>query len=137
MEVDTLRIHKINFDGVEYLPDITDTPLWKYLDPDRACNTTRVNRQIAGLYDAIAKRENYYQDNNPTAYGNPDYSYLCGIAQGYMKALEVEEIKNNKSIIISKIGTGKKILEIDIIERPDWYKEAVRDNRELLRSLGV
>lgn len=77
-------IHKY-IDGVELLPDITETPLWKDYD---SFDCTPQHRRICVLYQLLAKRENYYQFYSPTAYGNPDYSMYCGEVSGFLNALD-------------------------------------------------
>lgn len=99
---------------IEILPDLVDTPLWKAINPDYCSNPTKRDRQIAGLYRAIADRENYFQENTPTAFGNPEYNFKDGLANGYLRALELEETIEGGQIVIHK--NGRKILVIDKIK---------------------
>lgn len=120
---------------IEFLPDLVDTPIWKKYSLDYCSNPTKRNIQIAGLYKAIADRENYFQENTPTAFGNPEYNLHMGIVRGYVQALDLEESVENNQIVISK--NGKPILIVDKIKRPQSYYETQRENRQLLRDFGL
>ena len=130
------EIKKIVLDGIEFLPDITDTPLWAMLDPDRNMQSKKPDRQLAGLYAALRQRENYYQENTPTAFGDPQYSLYCGVVKGFLMAMEAEENDVAGQIVIRNSRNGKKLLVIDKPTRPASYFEDLRSNRELLRELG-
>lgn len=130
------HINKIVFDGVEMLPDIIDTPLWEFFDIDRGANAKKSDRQLAGLYKALAARENYFQINVPTAFGNPDYSFLCGIVNGFLQAMDADEEITGEHIIIRRNQIQRKILVIDKLNRPRSYYESVKDNKETRRALG-
>lgn len=80
------KIEKIILDGLELLPDITYTHIWNDYDFTDANKCSKRVRLAAILYDAISKRENYYQINSPTMFGNPEYRYLCGLVNGILQA---------------------------------------------------
>lgn len=124
-------VHKIVDDGNEWLPDIVDTPIWDDFDEIGAPKSMRV---VAALYRAVAERDNYYQENAPTAFGDPEYKLAYGIAHGIMLAEEIEEIEADGKRIFRK---GKRIiLVVDKLIRPKLYYEALRDNAETLRAFG-
>jgi len=127
------KIKKDSLDGVDLLPDIVDTPLWALIDPDRNPNPNPTERQIAGLYNALQKRENYFQENSPTAYGNPEYSLYCGVVSGFLQAMDAYEDEVDGQIFIRK--GRKKLLMIDKVQRPTWYYETQREIREAMASI--
>lgn len=133
-----LHISKIDDDGAELLPDIVDTPLWEYLDPDRGMKAKKTEVQLAYLYKALAARENYYQNNTPTAFGNPQYNYFCGVVDGCLQATFAEESEENGVIVIRSINGAKRVLfSVDKLKKPRSYYESVRENTAALRALGI
>lgn len=120
---------------IEILPDLVDTPLWQTISPEYCSNSTKRDRQIAGLYRAIANRENYFQENTPTAFGNPEYNLHMGVVRGYIQALELEETVENEQIVIRK--NGRKILVIDKIKKSSAYYQDLAEIRELRKSFGI
>lgn len=120
---------------IEMLPDLVDTPLWQAISPEYCLNPTTRDRQIAGLYRAIADRENYFQENTPTAFGNPEYNLRMGIVRGYMQALELEEAVENEQIVIRK--NGRKILVVDKIKRSIAYYRDMAEIRALRKDFGI
>ena len=131
------KVKKVKEDGIEYLPDVTDSPLWPVLNPDVNYHCKKSDRQIAGLYSALRERENYFQYYRPTAFGNPDYSRLCGIVTGFLLAMEAEEVLEGEYIVIRKQVSQKKLLVVDKLTRPQGYYQSCKENRELWRDLGV
>lgn len=128
------HIQKIVNEGWELLPDITSTPLWAAIDMD--CRSSKkADRQVAYLYSAIAARENYFQVNTPTAFGNPDYSFLSGKVAGILCALEFEEKEEDGKIAICG-KNGRIILSVDKLQRPDSYFIARQENANLRREFG-
>lgn len=127
------KIKKDSLDGVDLLPDIVDTPLRALIDPDRNPNPKPTERQIAGLYNALQKRENYFQENSPTAYGNPEYSLYCGVVSGFLQAMDAYEHEVNEQIIIRK--GRKNLLVIDKIRRPTQFYEAQREILEAIAAI--
>lgn len=128
------KIEKTGLDGVELLPDIVDTPLWALYDPDRNPHLRPSERQLAGLYNALQKRENYFQENSPTAYGNPEYSLYCGVVSGFLQAMDAWESEEKGQIVIRR--KQKKLLVVDKVMRPSWYYESRREIRETMEALG-
>lgn len=128
------KIAKVNIDGVELLPDIVDTPLWPLIDPDRAAPTERTV-QICGLYSAIKQRENWYQENTPTAYGDPMYSFYNGKVMGFLEAMGAEEEQQDGCIIIRR--KNRVVLEVEKPSRTAAYYEAKRDIQETMSALGL
>lgn len=130
------EIKKNDRGDVELLPDIIETPLWEKISPESVCHPKRSDRLISFLYDAIQKRENYFQENTPTAFGNPEHEHRCGVVVGLLLAMEAVEHRENGQIVIRKGRDGRKLLVVDVPTRPEWYYESVRDNRETLEALG-
>lgn len=127
------NIEKIIFMGdIELLPEIVDTPIWKDFDQPDCSKTVKL---AAALYDAIFKRENYFQLNTPTAFGNSQYTYYCGLVNGILQGSGMEESVAGDHLVFKK-GT-KKILVIDKVKRPRAFLDAVRDNREMLNQFGL
>lgn len=125
-------VHKDQSDTVERLPYIAETPIWQDFD----CATPSKPTVLAALlYSAVADRENYFQDNTPTPFGNPKYAYLSGLVNGIKMAAGIEEETADGRLIFRK---GKrKVLEVDKVRRPAFYYEAVKDNAETLRAIGL
>lgn len=130
------RIEKVNSDGIDYLPDVLDTPLWDFINPDQSGPPSKHGRQIALLYDAICKRENHYQENTPPAFGDPEYRYYEGVVHGILLAMHAEESLTDEKIVIRSAQSGRKILVVDKVKRPQSYYDSVKDNRETLRAIG-
>lgn len=125
------KIQKVNDGGLEYLPDIVDTPIWADYD---SFNPPLRIRQIAALYSAVAARDNYFQFNTPTAFGNPDFSFAQGVVFGILKSAEIDEkTKNGKHIFLKG---NKTILVVDVVQRPESYYAMQRENRETLAAFG-
>lgn len=121
-------VHKVNDPGsVDLLPFITDTPIWSDYDIP---SPTRAIKLIAWLYDAVQKRENYYQENTPCAFGDPKFEYLAGMVHGILQAGEITE--ENKVGYIEFRRGGRVILRVDKIEKPKSYYETAKENRELM-----
>lgn len=123
-----MHIKKIVVDNVEYLPHIADTVLmtkWEY-------GTTR-DKQRAALYNAVAERENYFQDHSVVAFGNLDYARCEGVVLGICVALELEENTTENTIVFRRGNT--KFLEVDKIKRPEKYYEEKRELKEFLECL--
>lgn len=135
-EIMAIEVKKF-VDGVEYLPDVVDTPLWDLINPDKFYRTKKSDRQIARLYEAIAKRENYFQEYSPTAFGNPDYERIAGTVDGILVAMEAYETEANGQIVIRMAQSGKKILVVDKVKRPKSYFEEERENKELREAFGI
>ena len=129
------RIEKIISGDIELLPDIVDTPIWNEHDMFNNSKVSKRVQLLAALYKAIEQRENYYQLNSPTAFGDPQYRYYCGVVVGFLQGMELEEIVEDEKIIIK--GSNRKIMIIDKIKRPKSYHDAVRENSETLRELGL
>lgn len=126
------RVKKIIVDNIELLPDIIDTSIWKDYDE---VNCNKNVRKIAALYNAIQKRENFYQLNSPTAFGDPQYKYYCGLVVGILQGTEMEEIKEDDKIIIKK--NKNKLLIIDKIIRTQGYYDSVKELNNIMHELGM
>lgn len=128
------KVEKIISGSLELLPDIVDTSIWKDFDEfNNKC--TKTVRLVGGLYKAIEQRENYYQLNSPTAFGDPQYRYYCGLVSGILQGAELEEIVEDDKIIIKR--NNRKILVVDKIKRSQAYYDSVKENSKTLRELGL
>lgn len=132
-----IEVKKIVDGDLELLPDIIDTPLWMMLDPDYSYCTSKSNRQLARLYKAICERENYFQLNSPTAFGNPDYSLLCGVVLGVLQTIEAEESIENGRIVIRACRDNRIILAVDGLQKPTSYYAALKEVREARAAIGI
>ena len=122
-------INKILIDGIEYLPDITNTEIFDEWEKSE----NKEIRLIAGLYKALSERENYFQNNTPTAFGNPEYSLLCGIVSGFLQGSELEMDEDDNHFIVKR---GKKtVLIVDKIKRCSGYYEAKKEIAETLYAI--
>lgn len=124
-------VNKFIDNNIEFLPDLIETPIWKDFDELDAPRSVRL---IAALYRAVAARENYYQENTPTAFGDPEYKMAYGIAQGIMIAGEIEERARDEKLFFYK---GKKlVLVVDKPKRTRYYYEALSDIAQTKRAFG-
>ena len=123
------RISKIIEYEVELLPDVVETAIWK--DFNDGCCSKRIEFLFC-LYIAIAKRENYFQLNSPTAFGNSEYNYLCGLVAGLLQASGYEEVKVEDQIIVK--NSKRKVLVIDKVKRPQAYYDNCKENDEMLKG---
>lgn len=126
------KISKIIIDELELFPDITETSIWEDYDDVNCSNRIKI---IAALYDALSKRENYFQLNTPTAFGNPDMAYYRGLVIGILQGSGMEEIIEDEKIVIKK--GNRKVLVVDKVNRPQSYHDAKRENNKLLKELGM
>lgn len=123
-------IQKVTIDGIDNLPDIGETELCKYLEMGTPSKSIEL---VIKLYMAVADRENYYQNNSPTAFGNPDYSVKEGIVTGIGIAANISEEAIDGRIVFRK--GNRIILEVDKLNRPKSYYEANREIREIMDNL--
>lgn len=129
------RIEKIISGDIELLPDIVDTPIWNEHD---IFNNSKVSKRVqllAALYKAIEQRENYYQLNSPTAFGDPQYRYYCGVVVGFLQGMELEETVEDEKIVIK--GSNRKIMIIDKVKRPKSYHDSLKEINDTLNELGM
>ena len=117
-------INAVTVDDIELLPDVVDTVIFKNFEQ----KNTKLNRFYFNLYNAISKRENYYQFNSPTAFGNPDYSMLCGIVSGLLLGNELVEKETNGYIQIFHENSTKIILSVQKIKKTQSY---IKERNEL------
>lgn len=123
-------IPKETIDGIDRLPDIVETEIWQYYD---TLNPKKNDVLVAQLYMAVMKRENYYQDYTPTAFGDPIYTLNCGTVIGIEIAANISEEAIDGRIVFRK--GNRIILEVDKVNRPKGYYEANREIREVMDIL--
>ena len=111
------------------LPDVTET----YIFTDYEKNPSDYMRRLYWLYIALSKRENYYELNSPTAFGDPEYTRYVGMVTGILMVTGWEEIVTKDQIIIK--NKRRKILVVDRIKRSDSYYKEKAEINELLRNL--
>jgi hypothetical protein len=110
--------------GDEILPDYTETKLCV-----NDFNTTKRQEKMIMLYNAIARMENYWYFNTPTAFGNPEYSMYNGFVKGMICGLGWDFKETDDEIFIS---TGKTLLmKIQKPKKPDAYLITQKENAEL------
>lgn len=113
------RRHK-DADNIDYYLDATD--VFQY-----ASENTDKGLELYQFALMVEKYMNYWNNNTPTAFGNPDYNYLMGCVEGYITAKGWGQRETTQKEIILFKG-NKKVLVIDKIEKPKSYYEAERDN---------
>ena len=123
-------IQKSSDGAVELLPDIVDTPIWKDYD---VINCPKVVRVIAFLYEAVQKRENYYQENSPTAFGDVKYEFQVGKVLGILQAEDISEATENGCIVFRR--NGNVLLRVDKVNKPRSYYEDMTDIRKTLKEV--
>lgn len=78
------------------------------------------------VYEAIVKRENYYQYNDPTAFGNPDYAYLNGVLWGLIVGYGLNIYETKQEICVYTQG-HKLIMRVQRPQKTPWYKEKKKE----------
>lgn len=124
------KVSSVCYGNLEVLPDIVNTTIWNDYN---VINCSQRIRNIANLYKALVERENYFQFNTPTAFGNPQYNYHCGVVNGILIGCGFEEVVKDGKIYIYK--NSKPILVVDKIKRSNDYYSCVVDNNQVLRDL--
>lgn len=123
-------IPKETIDEIDHLTDIGETELCQYLEMGKPTKSIEL---VIKLYMAVADRENYYQNNDPTAFGNPEYSVKSGIVTGIGIAANISEEARDGRIVFR--NGNRIILEVDKVNRPENYYEANREIQEILDNL--
>lgn len=118
---------------------MVDTPIWINYESAQWGEVSRSKLRAAellvSLYRAVTDRDNYYQNGNtPTAFGDPNYSYKCGILHGILIGAGIQESEENGKRIFRR--GNRTILVVDILTRPHGYYDALKDNRVTRRALG-
>lgn len=126
-----ITINAITIDDIELLPDAVDTVLFKNFEQ----KNTKMNRLYFNLYNAISKRENYYQLNSPTAFGNPDYSMICGIVSGLLLGNDLIEKETNGYIQIFHENSTKALLSIQKIKKTESYIKEHNELNSLMKNI--
>ena len=124
-------VHKFVDGEVEYLPNVAETEFFSEVEME----SSRSLRLLCALYKAVEERENYYQVNTPTAFGDPEYKLAYGIAHGIMIGAEIEERERDGKLFYYK---GKKL--ILVVEKPKLHRshyEALAENAKLLEAIGL
>ena len=129
------KVNKIMSGDTELLPDIVDTTIWEDYDAFSNVKCSKTVRIVGALYKAVEQRENYYQLNSPTAFGDPQYRYYCGLVVGILQGAELEEIAEDDKLIFKK--GNRNILIVDKIKRTKNYYDAARDINRTLREIGL
>ena len=133
------KIEKIiGDDEIQRLPEIIDTPIFKeYQETEYKTTQKAKNARMAYLvYMALSKRENYYQDNSPTMFGDPDYKYLCGVFIGLCQAYGFTEYREDDKILIKKSDESIFMI-VDKVEKTSFYHACVREISDTRRQLGI
>lgn len=124
-------VHKFVDGEIEYLPDVAETEFFSEAELYRS----RSLRLLCALYKAVEERENYYQINTPTAFGDPEFKLAYGIAHGIKIGAEIEEQERDGKLFFYK---GKKL--ILVVEKPKLHRshyEALKENARLLQAIGL
>ena len=129
-----IRVECIEEDGIQSLPELYETPVWvgeQLLFSKPTCFAVKLGR----LYEAIQKRENYYQFNTPTAYGDPEYRELMGTMRGIAFGLGCEIIEDSRYITVLK--GNRKLMIIQRPQKTKAYHDAVKDVKETFEAFGI
>ncbi len=86
------------------------------------------------IYKAIADRENYYQYNDPTAFGNPQFARLDGILYGMAIGYGVDIVEFTNEIRVYTQG-HKLIIRVQRPKRTPWYKEKKKEAIETWKQI--
>lgn len=124
------KVEKIISGDIELLPSVEDTLIWKSYNKNLETGHMNV---IIRLYQALYYRENYFQLNTPSAFGDTRYSYFCGVVDGILQSNNMEEIRKDDSIIIKR--SGRKILIVDKLNRPQVYKDSIEENKDMISKI--
>lgn len=124
------KVEKITSGDIELLPSVEDTTIWKSYNKKLETGCMNV---VARLYQALYYRENYFQLNTPSAFGDTRYSYFCGVVDGILQSNNMEEIRKDDLIIIKR--SGRKILVVDKLNRPQAYKDSIKENNDMISKI--
>ena len=120
-------VNKTKCDGYEFLPYPEEVIQG---DP---CSWSKIQKRNYDIYKAIRDSEMYFQENTPTAYGNPKYSFYEGTLYGLIIGYDLELNEVDGYICISK---GKKtIMKVEKLKLPDSFHEAIREYNNLLNEV--
>ena len=86
--------------------------------------------EIYGFLSLLEKELNYFNNNNSTAFGNPDLSYVQGQINGYCMAKGWIIHKTKEHLIVCS-GNRKKF----VIERPKIPQSEIENRRDIRRNL--
>jgi hypothetical protein len=119
-----ITVKKEKEDGFEFLP------YPEYVITSEPNTWNRSQKRVYDVYKAIRDVEMYFQENTPTAFGNPEYfrrdGFLSGVLTGY--GLIYKE-KNGYICIYC----GKNcILKVEKLTLPESYHEEIRDINRLM-----
>ena len=124
-----MHIKKIVVDGVEYLPPIAETKLFEPWEQNKSKQA--VNKAL--LYNAVADRENYFQDHSVTAFGNAEYERAVGVVQGICLILGLEETIVGRKIVFKK--GERTYLSVAQVKKTKAYKREKKELDELMNAL--
>lgn len=127
-------VRKIEIDGIEYLPDIVDTDMFGEWELAQGQETrTRDITLAAEFYIALAKRENFYQNNTPSPFGDPEYSMYCGVVNGFLQGSRMTMGEDAEYFIVKR--GRRSILKVEKILRNPWFYTAKKENSEILSDI--
>lgn len=128
-----IEIKCVSDGAVECLPLLEETSLFR-----EWCDVKEGSREwkLMMIYQALEKVENYFQFNSPTAFGNPDHRYMEGYLAGVTQGFGWEVDETEKGWIVIRAGR-KKLLRVQRPQKPETYKDELKDIRETLRAFGL
>lgn len=106
----------------------------EYLDPTELIDEINdPDFKMFSLGKPICDVLNYFQENSPDAFGNAPYKALDGYMRGYIHGSKMELEQGDDLWIVRK---GKrKILAIEVPEKPQSYYEDLKDMKKTLREV--
>lgn len=121
---------KVDKDGeIEFLPypEILNMGLAEF-------GLTAAEERNFRVYKAIADRENYFQFNEPTAFGNPTYNRLDGILYGLLMGYGLDIMEEQEEIRVYTQG-HKLIMKIQRPKKTEWFKEKRKEVIEIRKQI--
>ena len=107
---------------------------YEYLDPTELIDEINDSHfEMFSLGKPICDVLNYFQENSPDAFGNAPYQRLCGYMDGYIHGRKME-LERGEGLWIVRKGK-RKILAVEVPQKPQSYYEALKDNAKTLREV--
>lgn len=127
-----LEFHKsVDTNGVEYL-DVMPDIVADIIEKAEGNNTRDV--KLALLYIRIADEQNYFQSNDPTAFGNPEYSRLQGIVCGFCAGAGFLYCEEGDKIFI-KTEKGSLLMTVEKPKKTDRHYKKLKEIDDTLSQI--
>lgn len=106
----------------------------EYLEPSELIDETNERSfELYNLAKCVCDVLNYFQENSPDAFGNAPHARLVGYMNEYIHGSKMDLEQGEEMWIIRK--GNRKILCIEIPQKPQSYYDDLRDNAETIAAV--